>query len=221
MTDLGETPHDDARNGDRHDANGTEAEKPGRRSYHHGHLREALIAATKDLLAEKGPQGFTLADAARIAGVSPAAPYRHFTDREALLREVAAVGFKAFGEALGRAACSGDPASGFRAMGDAYLRFAREEPGYYIAMFSARLPPAPDGVDVGTVAFDRLIEAIVAVLAARKLQVPDLRCLALQVWSLSHGVATLAAAGRLGEDQADAEEILASGVRALLDGAGR
>lgn len=213
MTGLGETPHqEEAR---------AEAGKPGRRGYHHGHLREALITATKGLLAEKGPQGFTLADAARIAGVSPAAPYRHFTDRDALLREVAAAGFKAFGEALGRAARSGDPTSGFRAMGDAYLRFAREEPGYYIAMFSARLPPAPDGVDVGAVAFERLIEAIVAVLAARNLQVPDLRGLALQVWSLSHGVATLAAAGRLSGEIGDAEEILASGVRALLDGAGR
>jgi AcrR family transcriptional regulator len=214
MTGLGETPPHDA-------------ERTGRRGYHHGHLREALIAATKGLLAEKGPQGFTLADAARIAGVSAAAPYRHFADRDALLREVAAAGFKAFGEALGRAARSGDPKSGFRAMGDAYLRFAREEPGYYIAMFSARLAPAADGVDAGAEAFETLIDAIVAVLAARNLQVSGLRDgsamrgLALQVWSLSHGVATLAAAGRLGEDCGDAEEILASGVGALLDGAGR
>ncbi|HSP23907.1 MAG TPA: TetR/AcrR family transcriptional regulator, partial [Saliniramus sp.] len=120
MTGLGETPP-------------RGEETPGRRGYHHGHLREALIAATKGLLAEKGPQGFTLADAARIAGVSPAAPYRHFADRDALLREVAAAGFRAFCEALAKAVRSGDPKSGFRAMGDAYLRFAREEPGYYIA----------------------------------------------------------------------------------------
>jgi AcrR family transcriptional regulator len=211
MTGLGETPPH---------GEGT----PGRRGYHHGHLREALIAATKGLLAEKGPHGFTLADAARIAGVSAAAPYRHFADRDALLREVAAAGFKAFGEALGRAARSGDPKSGFRAMGEAYLRFAREEPGYYIAMFSARLPPAPDGVDAGAAAFETLIEAIVAVLAVRHREVADasyLRGLALQVWSLSHGVATLEAAGRLGGDCGDAEEILATGVAALLDGAGR
>jgi AcrR family transcriptional regulator len=214
MTGLGETPPHGI-------------EPPGRRGYHHGHLREALIAATKGLLAEKGPQGFTLADAARIAGVSAAAPYRHFADRDALLREVAAAGFKAFGEALGRAARSGDPKSGFRAMGEAYLRFAREEPGYYIAMFSARLPPSPDGVDAGAAAFETLIEAIVAVLAARNMEGANLcdasylRGLALQVWSLSHGVATLEAAGRLGGDCGDAEEILASGVAALLDGAGR
>jgi len=216
MTDLGETPRKAPRPGTQEDA-----PRPGRRGYHHGHLREALVAATKGLLAEKGPQGFTLADAARIAGVSPAAPYRHFADRDALLREVAAAGFKAFGEALSRAARNGEPASGFRAMGEAYLRFAREEPGYYIAMFSSKLPPSPDGVDAGAAAFETLIDAIVAVLAARNREVADLRGLALQVWSLSHGVATLEAAGRLAEDCGDAEAILASGVRALLDGAGR
>lgn len=213
MTDLGETPHHG-------DAQG-EAPRLGRRGYHHGHLREALIEATKGLLAEKGPQGFTLADAARIAGVSPAAPYRHFADRDALLHEVAATGFRAFGETLARAARGSDPTSGFRAMGDAYLRFAREEPGYYIAMFSAKLPLEPKGVHAGAEAFETLIEAIIGALAARNREVRDLRGLALQVWSLSHGVATLAAAGRLREDCGDAEEILASGVRALLDGAGR
>lgn len=213
MTDLGETP--------RHGAAETVAEKSGRRGYHHGHLREALISATKDLLAEKGPHGFTLADAARIAGVSAAAPYRHFTDRDALLREVAEAGFGAFREALVGAAHSGDPASGFRAMGDAYLRFAREEPGYYIAMFSAKLPLQPDGAEAGVEAFETLIDAIIAALDARNLKVSDLRSLALQIWSLSHGVATLAAAGRLREDCGDAEEILAAGVGALLEGAGR
>jgi len=61
----------------------------GRRGYHHGNLREALIRAALDLIAEKGPAGFTFADAARSAGVSSAAPYRHFRDRQALLADVA------------------------------------------------------------------------------------------------------------------------------------
>ena len=59
----------------------------GRRGYHHGNLREALVRAALDLIAEKGPAGFTFADAALSAGVSSAAPYRHFRDREALLVE--------------------------------------------------------------------------------------------------------------------------------------
>src|SRR3984893_6177900 len=65
----------------------------GPRSYHHGNLKEALIAAALDLIARKGPSGFTFAEAARFAGVSPAAPYRHFRDREELLANVALRGF--------------------------------------------------------------------------------------------------------------------------------
>ncbi len=74
---------------------------PGaRRGYHHGNLREALIAAALDLISKKGPAGFTFADAARAAGVSPAAPYRHFRDRDALMADVARRGFEGFADAL-------------------------------------------------------------------------------------------------------------------------
>src|SRR5215216_2355124 len=91
-----------------------------RRGYHHGNLKEALVAAACRLIAERGPAGFTLSEAARLAGVSAAAPYRHFNDRDALIAEVAM--------------------RGFARMGEAYLGFAREEPGFYGAMF------APGGV---------------------------------------------------------------------------
>ncbi len=75
----------------------------GRRGYHHGNLREALIRAALELIAEKGPAGFTFADAARWAGVSSAAPYRHFRDRDDLLVDVARRGFDQFAQALARA----------------------------------------------------------------------------------------------------------------------
>lgn len=81
----------------------------GRRSYHHGNLREALIQAALSLISEKGPAGFTFAEAARAAGVSPAAPYRHFRDREALLADVACQGFRAFAAALEAAWDGGRP----------------------------------------------------------------------------------------------------------------
>ena len=68
----------------------------GRRGYHHGNLREALVRAALELIAEKGPAGFTFADAARWAGVSSAAPYRHYRDRDALLADVARRGFAIF-----------------------------------------------------------------------------------------------------------------------------
>jgi AcrR family transcriptional regulator len=59
------------------------------RGYHHGNLKEALLQAALDLIAKKGAAGFTFADAARLAGVSPAAPYRHFRDRDELLSSIA------------------------------------------------------------------------------------------------------------------------------------
>ncbi len=72
----------------------------GRRGYHHGNLREALIRGALALIAEKGPAGFTIADAARSAGVSPAAPYRHFRDRDDLMADVARLGFEEFAARL-------------------------------------------------------------------------------------------------------------------------
>src|SRR3954467_110882 len=113
---------------------------PGaRRSYHHGNLREALITAALDLISKKGPAGFTFADAARILGVSPAAPYRHFRDRDALMADVARRGFERFTGALNRAWDKGrpDPMRAFERLGRAYLDFARAEPAYYSAMFEA------------------------------------------------------------------------------------
>src|SRR5581483_8139678 len=112
-----------------------------RRGYHHGNLREALVEAATTLLAEKGPGSFTIAEAARLAGVSPAAPYRHFRDAEALLAEVALRGFDRFAAALAAAWNDGrpEPLHAFEALGRAYLAFARDQPAYHAAMFDARL----------------------------------------------------------------------------------
>ena len=67
-----------------------------RTGYHHGNLKEALLQAALGLIAEKGAAGFTFADAARMAGVSAAAPYRHFRDRDELLSSIAQRGFEQF-----------------------------------------------------------------------------------------------------------------------------
>ena len=111
----------------------------GPRGYHHGNLKEALIRAALDLIKEKGPAGFTFAEAARSAGVSPAAPYRHFRDRDELLADVARRGFEQFEAVLARAWDEGrpDPLAAFERMGRAYLDFARREPAFYSAMFEA------------------------------------------------------------------------------------
>ena len=91
----------------------------GPRGYHHGNLKEALIRAALQLIAEKGPAGFTFAEAARFAGVSPAAPYRHFRDRDDLLADVARRGFEQFADALTKAWDDGrpDPMTAFERMG--------------------------------------------------------------------------------------------------------
>ncbi len=112
------------------------------RGYHHGNLREALIRAALDLIAKKGPAGFTFAEAARFAGVSPAAPYRHFRDRDELMASVALRGFEQFEAALAKAWDDGRPNT-FAALdrlGKAYLEFARAEPALYAAMFEAGIP---------------------------------------------------------------------------------
>ena len=110
-----------------------------RSSYHHGNLRHALVEATVRLIEEKGPQAFTLAEAARLAGVSAAAPYRHFAGRDELLEEVARQGFEEFAERLEAALAVGrtSPLAAFLNMGRAYLRFAAERRGFYIAMFES------------------------------------------------------------------------------------
>ncbi len=97
------------------------------RGYHHGNLKEALVRAALALIAEKGPAGFTFADAARWAGVSPAAPYRHYRDREALLADVARRGFELFAAALAKAWDEGRPdlMRAFDRLGKSYLDFAK------------------------------------------------------------------------------------------------
>ncbi len=132
-------------------------DKEGPRGYHHGNLKEALLRAALELIAQKGPAGFTFAEAARWAGVSPAAPYRHFRDRDELLASVALRGFNQFEAVLARAWDEGRP-DAFTALdrfGRAYLEFARTEPAYYSAMFEAGIPLAtnPELREAGDRAF--------------------------------------------------------------------
>ncbi len=200
-----------------------------RRSYHHGRLKEALIEAARNLIEQKGPQGFSLTEAARMVGVTPAAPYRHFSDREALMGEVARRGFDLFNERLRNAWGDGQPdaADAFSRMGRAYLDFAREEPGYYRSMFTravggegesppdARAQPTPSSQS-----FDLLGQAARAVLQDRGRADVDACRLALTVWALAHGVATLMLGGYLPEEgRSDAYNLLNLGVKSMIDGA--
>jgi len=175
-------------------------DRRGRGSYHHGNLREALVQAALDLIGQKGPAGFTFAEAARSAGVSAAAPYRHFRDRDELMADVARRGFERFADDLTAAWNDGkpEPHTAFLALGRAYLAFARDEPAYYTAMFEAGLPPDmdPDLTRAGDRAFAVLrlaTETICAELPQGKR--PPALMMALHIWSLSHGIASLFARG--------------------------
>ena len=196
-----------------------------RRGYHHGNLREALIRAALDLIAEKGPAGFTFADAARSAGVSSAAPYRHFRDRQALLADVARRGFELFEQRLDGAWSGGrpDPFRAFENVGRAYLAFAREQPAFYSAMFEAGLPldGEPELQQVADRAFAvlrRAADAFCARLPAERR--PPALMMSLHLWALAHGIASLFARPDAGRRKLpmSPEDLLEAGVLVYLRG---
>jgi AcrR family transcriptional regulator len=199
----------------------------GQRSYHHGNLKEALVRAALDLIAEKGPAGFTFAEAARWAGVSPAAPYRHFRDRDELLADVARRGFELFERALDEAWSNGvpDPSTAFERLGKAYLKFAHDEPAYYSAMFEAGVPldTNPELREAGERAFNVLrgaTETLVATMPPKTR--PPVMMMALHVWALSHGIASLFGRGDAARRRLPMtpEELLEAGVLLYLRGLG-
>jgi AcrR family transcriptional regulator len=178
-------------------------DKPGEadppRGYHHGNLREALIRAALELIATKGTAGFTFAEAARFAGVSPAAPYRHFRDRDELMASVALAASRQFEAALSRApgmATRGAP-DAFTALdrlSEATLEFARAEPAFYSAMFEAGVPAGanPPLREAGERAFAVLRGAAEAICAAMPAAGrPPALMVALHIWTMAHGVASL------------------------------
>lgn len=203
-------------------------ERRAERGYHHGNLKEALLQAALGLIAEKGPGGFTFADAARMAGVSPAAPYRHFRDRDELLSNIAQRGFELFEQLLAKAWDDGRPdtVAAFMRVGRAYLAFARTEPAYYAAMFESGVP-----IDVNPMLLtssERAFNVIRA--AAERLAAltppgvvrPPALMMALHIWSMSHGIASLFGRGDGARRKLPMapEELLEAGVLIYLRGLG-
>ena len=165
-----------------------------RRTYHHGDLRRSLVAAATRLLDGHGAQGVTLRGAARQAGVSQAAPYRHFASKEALLAAVAAEAFDALKEACSAAVAAdpGDPVHRLEVVAVTYVRFAVQHPARYRLMWA----PTPRGRDhpvlaqaarsTGEPLLLALIECMPPGLAS---EAPVERLFVL--WSLLHGIAGL------------------------------
>jgi AcrR family transcriptional regulator len=168
---------------------------PGR--YHHGDLRAALMAASEAILLERGVEGFTLREAARRAGVSPAAPAHHFGDARGLLTALAVQGFETLGAYLraGEAQGGSDPARRLKEQGLAYVRFALDHPARFDLMFRrARLNAQdPALVETSQAAFSVLQEGVAAIPGAGSPERASIRALA--AWSTVHGFARLALDG--------------------------
>jgi AcrR family transcriptional regulator len=154
-----------------------------RGNYHHGALRQALIDGAKEILAETGHEQFSLNEVARRAGVSTAAPYRHFSNREALLSAVAEEGYATLAEKL-------ESTSGLARLGGVYVRFAHDNPGLFVTMFRSR----PGGTEsaAGRAAFETLLRAVAAAQRSGEIATyapPEIT--ARSVWATLHGLAVL------------------------------
>ncbi|SDW47413.1 TetR/AcrR family transcriptional regulator [Roseicitreum antarcticum] len=197
-----------------------------KQGYHHGNLRQALVEATLDLIADKGPQGFTMAEAAKLAGVSAAAPYRHFGGREDLIAELALQGFELFADLLEYAYNGGKPSplAAFETVGRAYLAFARKHPGHYVAMFESGVSPGatPDLAQASARAnrvLTRAAEALSARIPPERRPPPAM--FAAHVSALSHGIVELYARGAPGaRTPFPPEQLLETGIGIYLRGLG-
>lgn len=163
-------------------------------AYHHGDLRAQLIAAVRDLVESHGPDGFSVAEAARRAGVSSAAPYKHFKDRPELLRAVASEAMDHLREQMQKAADSHPPATvqGIAAMGQAYVSFARDQPGVFRLVFSLTEghEDAPDLLEKGQACFNVVIQRTAQYLGRAEDDLTVQNC-AYMLWAGVHGHAFL------------------------------
>ena len=165
------------------------------RPYHHGALREALIDAAQQQIRAHGVEKLSLAALCKALGVSSAAPYKHFQDREALVGEVSARGFRALASAM-RAARDGLPlgdVEGLTAMARAYVEYFAAEPEMFHVMWGMTRDKVESeaAFEAGSEAFDLVLECVRGIQKARGLTNYDARELAVPCWAGVHGVAAL------------------------------
>ena len=197
-----------------------------KRAYHHGNLKAALVEAALELIALKGPSGFTLSQAAKQAGVTPAAVYRHFEGREDLIAEAARQGYGIFADLMEHAYQSGQPSAlaAFEATGRAYLAFARKFPGHYIAMFESgisvnRTPELAAVSARANAVLEKAADALSQHIPADKR--PPAAMFSAHIWAMSHGVVELFARNSPGRASPfPPEDLLESGIGIYLRGLG-
>lgn len=202
--------------------------------YHHGHLRDALILATAALIEEQGSLSFSITDAAKRAGVSSAAPYRHFHDKNDLLDNVRDLAFIGLHEALEETQRlyqnTSDTGAAVTAMGLTYLNYARNKRAFFSLMWEdhGQMQPERQNLAHKSTGFSLLLTSVETHLVTGRLKsltAADRKTaltVATQLWALAHGVATLESNQLLDlfDESAQAEEILAEAASALLAGIG-
>jgi AcrR family transcriptional regulator len=197
-----------------------------KKGYHHGNLRQALVDAALVLIEEKGPTGFTLSEAAKQAGVTPAAVYRHFEGRDDLIIECALQGHAIFSDLMEFAFESGQPSAleAFAATGRAYLAFARRHPGHYMAMFESGLSRHATPELAQAVGRSRGVLERAATDLSRHIpkdRRPPASMVSSHVWAMSHGVVELFARGNPGGNAPfPPEDLLETGIGVYLRGLG-
>jgi AcrR family transcriptional regulator len=199
---------------------------PKKRGYHHGNLRQALIDAALELIEARGPTGFTLSEAAKQAGVTPAAVYRHFQGREDLIAEGARQGYEMFADLMQYAYDKGQPSAlaAFEATGRAYLAFARKHPGHYIALFDSGISVNRTPELATAAARARGILEIAAAELSEHIppeKRPPASMFSAHIWAMSHGVVELYARATPGtQSPFTPEDLLESGIGIYLRGLG-
>lgn len=194
------------------------------RNYHHGDLRNAMIVAAAELIEESGSLGFSMADAARRAGVSTAAPYRHFRDKEALLDAVAQLGFLGLSESARRArdAEPGGSIEAIIAIGRNYIDYVTGKAPFYDLMWG----------DIGARAFDAeqfdrkaagfflLVETVEAYFDAKGVDGIDVLDISIKLWAMVHGFSAISMSGKLPffHPQADLHAMIDSATRSFMHG---
>ncbi len=194
--------------------------------YHHGDLRRALLQAAVDLVGEVGVQGLSLREVARRAGVTHAAPYRHFPSKESLVAAIAEDGYRTMMRYMQEAQASlGDapPLQRFYASGNGYLQFALAHPAYFRLMFGAtelNRRDYPSLREAAEAAFHLLLDSVVACQESGELKAGDPRELGLAAWSSIHGLASLWVDHQLHHLQlGEIDNCYAVVTRCLLEGA--
>lgn len=168
-----------------------------RGNYHHGDLREALIATGVELARSDGPAAVVLREAARRLGVSPAAAYRHFNDRQDLLLAVRRRALGMLGQRMLAHGDARDPLRRFRDLGQSYVEFALGEPGLFRTLAAPGTPVSPAQAAPSPDPFALLGQALDALVDAQLLE-PEGRAHADAVaWSAVHGLSVLLLDGLL------------------------